>query len=109
MQNDGGKEMVNYTSFKGKLFIMTEEYPIYDRKDDDKIIGYTSIGDMAVITYENMEEEYFETVIVSGKYIGVDTLALNLKDIKKSTFVFNKIDGEQSVCIRDMNVDTEWK
>ena len=46
--------MVNYTSFKGKLFIMTEEYPIYDRKDDDKIIGYTSIGDMAVINLNNM-------------------------------------------------------
>ena len=101
--------MISYASFKGKLLIMTEEYPIYDREDDNKVIGYTSIGDMAVITYENMEEEYFETVIVSGKYIGVDTLALNLKDIKKSTFVFNKIDGEQSVYIRDMNVDTEWK
>ena len=31
------------------------------------------------------------------------------KDIKKSIFVFNKIDGEQSVCIRDINVDAEWK
>ena len=101
--------MVNYTSFQGKLLMMTEEYPIYAREDDNKVIGYTSIGDMAIITYEDMEEDYFETVIVSGKYIGVDTLALNLKDIKKSTFVFNKIDGEQSVYIRDMNVDTEWK
>ena len=101
--------MVNYTSFEGKLFIMTEEYPIYDREYDDEIIGYTSIGDMAVITYENMNEGYFETVIVSGKYIGVDTLALNLKNIKNSTFVFNKIDGEQSVYIRDIKVNTEWK
>lgn len=100
--------MVDYASFKGKLFIMTEEYPIYDREDDNKVIGHTSVGDMAVITYENMEEEYFETVIVSGKYIGVDTLALNLKDIKNSIFIFNKIDGEQSVYIRDMNVNTEW-
>ena len=56
-----------------------------------------------------MKKEYFETIIISGKYIGVDTLALNLKDIKKSIFVFNKIDGEQSVCIRDINVDAEWK
>lgn len=101
--------MVNYVTFKGKLIVMTEKYPIYDREDDNKIIGYTSVGDMAVITYENMEEGYFETVIVSGEYIGIDTLALNLYDIKKSTFIFNKIDGEQSVYIRNMSVDFEWR
>lgn len=101
--------MVNYGTFKGRLIAMTEKYPIYDREDDNKIIGYTSVGDMAVITYENMEEGYFETVIVSGEYLGVDTLSLNLYDIKKSTFIFNKIDGEQSVYIRNMSVDFEWR
>ena len=101
--------MVNYTKFTGRLISMTEEYPIYDKEDDHKIIGHTSVGDMAVITYEDMEEEYFETVIVSGKYIGVDTLALNLQDIKNSTFIFNKNDENQSVYIKNISVNAMYQ
>jgi hypothetical protein len=107
--------MINFTKFEGKLIRLNKEYPIYN--EGDEVIGYTSAGDMAVITlaeinrktsYKNIEtisedfavgvpiktedeDGYFETVIVSGKYIGVDTLALNLSDIREVTFIFNKI------------------
>ena len=56
------------------------------------IIEHTEIGDMAVVTYANKDEDYYEMMIVSGKYIGVDTLALNGKDLEKSIFIFNQID-----------------
>lgn len=84
--------MVSYPNYQGKLIKMVEPYPIYDREDDNKIIGYTEIGDMAVVTYTNESDDYYEMVIVSGKYTGVDTLALNGKDLEKSIFVFNQID-----------------
>ena len=84
--------MISYPEYKGKLIKMVEEYPIYDREDDQVVIGYTEIGDMAVVTYANKDEDYYEMMIVSGKYIGVDTLALNGKDLEKSIFVFNQID-----------------
>lgn len=107
---NGGKCMINYSKFSGKLIRMNREYPIYSREDgkDNEKIGHTAIGDMAVITLADIEDEYFETVIVSGKYVGVDTLALNLKDIKESTFIFNKIDGDNSVYIMDKPVSFEY-
>ena len=101
---------------------------------DDEVIGWTSVGDMAVITYADIkekqdhktvlkisdeiefgipvstgiEEGYFETIIVSGKYIGVDSLALDLDDITDSTFIFNKIDGEMTTYIQDRKIKYEY-
>ncbi len=103
--------MRNYTKFKGKLIRMNKQYPIYSReyKKEDEVIGYTEIGDMAVITYVGTEKEgYFETVIVSGKYIGVDSLALDFKDIVDSTFIFNKIDGEMDTYIQGKKINFEY-
>jgi hypothetical protein len=121
--------MINFEKFEGKLIRLNKEYPICN--EDDDIIGYTSIGDMAVITlaeinreisYKNIttiteelsigipfetknEDGYFETIIVSGRYIGVDTLALNLNDIKESTFIFNNINDYGSVQINGKEVN----
>ena len=128
--------MRNYTKFEGKLIRMNKEYPIYSREDekDDEVIGYTSIGDMAVITYADIkektnyksllkisdelefgfpistgiEEGYFETIIVSGKYAGVDSLALDMDDIAISTFIFNKVDGEMDTYIQDRKINFEY-
>lgn len=132
--------MINFSRFEGRLIRMNKEYPICSREDDkeDEIIGYTSVGDMAVITFADInkcteykslvkisddlgvdlefgipvpngrEEGYFETIIVSGKYIGVDSLALNLKDIANSTFILNKIDGENTVYIQKREVNYEY-
>lgn len=114
---------------------MNKEYPIYSKDDgkEDEIIGYTSIGDMAVITFAEIknkknykglmksddeieigipvptekEEGYFETLIVSGKYIGIESLALGLDDIAVSTFIFNKMDGEMSTYIQDRTINFE--
>ena len=101
--------MAIFTSYQGKLIQMNKPYPIYDREDDNKIIGYTEVGDLAVITYcdSNYTRGYFETVIVSGKYIGVDTLALNKADIKNSTFIFNTIDNYTNVRIGNTKVKFE--
>lgn len=108
--------MTNYSKFEGKIIRMNKSYPITN--DEDEILGYTEVGDMAVITFAELknkigyrkladisdelgivipfdtgkEEGYFETVIVSGKFIGVDSLALDLTDIKESTFIFNNKD-----------------
>ena len=102
--------MISYPTYEGKLIRMSEAYPIYDREDDNKIIGYTEPGDMAVITYSKSEESYYETIIVSGKYIGVDTLALNDKDLENSTFIFNKIDdgGHSIICIEGKRAEFEY-
>ena len=99
--------MTNYGSYEGKLIRMMEAQPIYDREDDDKIIGYTTVGDRAVIVH-HYEEDYFEVTIVTGSFAGVDTLALNKEDIEKSVFLFNKIDENGSVSIRDKVVKYEY-
>lgn len=127
--------MTNYSKFEGKIIRMNKPYLITN--DEDEILGYTEVGDMAVITFAEIgnkienrkimdisdelsiavplkteeEESYFEIVIVSGKYIGVDTLALNLSDIMDSTFVFNKIDcnnGEERVILCDKEINYEY-
>ena len=102
--------MIGYAKFEGRLIRMAESYPIYDREDDNKVIGYTKAGDMAVITFADSlyDEGYYETIIVSGKYIGVDTLALNNSDIKKSTFIFNEIDRHEIVHIDGKKVNFEF-
>lgn len=128
--------MRNYAKFEGKLIKMNREYPIYSRDDDkeDEIIGYTSIGDMAVITFADIknkknykklmqltdeieigipvdtgiEEGYFETVIVSGKYAGIESLALDIDDIAASTFIFNKLDGEMDTYIQERKINLEY-
>lgn len=110
--------MTNYSKFEGKIIRMNKPYPITN--DEDEILGYTEVGDMAVITFAEIknkigyrkvaeisdelsitipfntekEEGYFETVIVSGKFIGVNSLALDLTDIKESTFIFNNINNK---------------
>lgn len=128
--------MRNYAKFEGKLIRMNKEYPIYSRDDEkeDEIIGYTSIGDMAVITFADIknkknykklmqltdeieigipvdtgiEEGYFETVIVSGKYAGIESLALDIDDIAESTFIFNKLDGEMDTYIQERKINFEY-
>ena len=124
--------MRNFLKFEGKLIRMNKPYPICN--DDDEIIGYTEAGDMAVITFAEIkkktgykavakvsddlsiripvvadgEKGYFETVITSGKYIGIDSLALDLDDIATSTFIFNKIEGEDTIYIQNRRINFEY-
>ena len=126
--------MTNYSKFEGKIIRMNKPYPITN--DEDEILGYTEVGDMAVITFAEItnkigyrkvaeisdelsiaipfntgkEEGYFETVIVSGKFIGVDSLALDLTDIKESTFIFNNKDKNGIAVIdnREINYEYVW-
>lgn len=128
----GDINMTNYSKFEGKIIRMNKPYPITN--DDDEIVGYTEVGDMAVITFAEIknkigyrkvaeisdklgiaipfdtgkEEGYFETVIVSGKFIGVDSLALDLTDIKESTFIFNNKDDNGIVVIDDREINYEY-
>ena len=124
--------MTNYSKFEGKIIRMNKPYPITN--DEDEILGYTEVGDMAVITFAELknkigyrkvadisdklgiaipfdtgkEEGYFETVIVSGKFIGVNSLALDLTDIKESTFIFNNKDDNGIVVIDDREINYEY-
>ena len=99
--------MVQFPKYEGRLIVLNQEFPIYDREDDNKIIGYTEKSDMALINYVSDHDTYFETIIVSGKYIGVDTLALNDDDMKDAIFITNKIDGEHSVYIKEQKMKSE--
>ena len=124
--------MTNYSKFEGKIIRMNKPYPITN--DEDEILGYTEVGDMAVITFAEIknklgyrkvaeisdelsitipfntekEEGYFETVIVSGKFIGVDSLALDLTDIKESTFIFNNKDKNGIAVIDNREINYEY-
>lgn len=124
--------MTNYSKFEGKIIRMNKPYPITN--DKDEILGYTEVGDMAVITFAEIknkigyrkvteisdelsitipfntekEEGYFETVIVSGKFIGVNSLALNLTDIKESTFIFNNKDDNGIATIDNREINYEY-
>jgi hypothetical protein len=86
---------------------MTEPYPIYSRENDDEIIGYTKVGDMAVITYSDVRDDYHEVAIISGEYIGVDTLALDNEDLYRSVFMINHIDNYTSVYVNGTKVASE--
>lgn len=124
--------MRNFSKFEGKLIRMNKPYPICN--DNDEIIGYTEVGDIAVITFAEIkkktgyktvakisdelsvgipvvtdgEEGYFETVITSGKYTGIDSLALDLDDIAASTFIFNKAEGDDTVYIQGRKINFEY-
>lgn len=124
--------MTNYSKFEGKIIRMNKPYPITN--DEDEILGYTEAGDMAVITFAEIknkigyrkvadisdeldivipfdtekEEGYFETVIVSGKFIGVDSLALDLTDIMESTFIFNNKDNNGITTIDNREINYEY-
>ena len=124
--------MINYQNFENKIIRMNKPYPI--RNDEDEILGYTEVGDMAVITFAEIknkigyrkvaeisdelciaipfdtgkEEGYFETVIVSGKFIGVNSLALDLTDIKESTFIFNNKDDNGITTIDNREINYEY-
>ncbi len=100
--------MASYTNYKNRLIEMTRPYPIYDRDDDNKIIGYTKAGDRAVITYSDFKDNYHETVIVSGEYTGVDTLALSNRDLNMSLFIFNNIDKHDVIYINGKKVKCEF-
>lgn len=100
--------MTRYSDYTGRLIKMGESYPIYNRYTDE-VIGYTEVGDMAVITYSSKIDDYYETIIVSGKYIGVDTLALENIDLEKCTFVFNHIDVDHTVEIGEKQVTCEYR
>lgn len=99
--------MIEYHNCRGRLIKMTSPYPIYDREDDDKIIGHTKIGDMAVITYSDFKDDYHEVTIISGEYTGVDTLALNNADLYFSVFVMNHIDNHKIVYVNGNKVVSE--
>lgn len=124
--------MTNYSKFEGKIIRMNKPYPITN--DEDEILGYTEVGDMAVIIFAEItnkigyrkvaeisdelsiaipfntgkEEGYFETVIVSGKFIGVNSLALDLNDIKESTFIFNNKDDNGIATIDNREINYEY-
>ena len=102
--------MINYPSFIGKLVKMNDEYPIWDSEDDHKQIGSTKVGDMAVVVFADDKQDYYEMRIVSGEFIGKDTLALNSKDLLNSTFIFNRNDdnGNTYIYIRDKRIKYEY-
>lgn len=100
--------MIRYPDYRNRLIEMTRPYPIYDREDDEKIIGYTKAGDRAVVTYSNVKDNYHEVVIVSGEYAGVDTLALHNNNLKTSVFIFNNIDKHDSTYINGARVKCEF-
>ena len=99
--------MVNYANYKYRLIEMTRPYPIYDRNDDDKIIGYTKAGDRAVVVHSDLKDNYHEVVIVSGEYTGVDTLALSNKDLNMSVFIFNHIEEQDLFYINGKKVKSK--
>ena len=99
--------MTLYEDYKGKLIKMSLSYPIYD--GDDNIIGQTSIGDLAVVTYSNIENNYHEVIIVSGEYIGIDTLALDNDNLKKCIFIFNDRDKDNIVYVGKHKLKCEWR
>lgn len=99
--------MVIFSKFQGKLIKFNSKYPIYD--ENDLVIGYTEVGDMAVITYEDTDGDgYFEVIIVSGEYIGYDSLAISMDDVMESTFIIKGIGHSGCVQIKGQYVNYEY-
>lgn len=100
-------KMLGYGTCRGRLIKMGEPYPIYDREDEDRIIGYTKIGDMAVVTRSSFADDYHDVTVVSGEYTGVSTLALSNDDLSKSVFIVNNIDNCKAIYINGKEVKFE--
>ncbi len=102
----GEQNMAKYTN---KLIRLNKKYPIWDNERDE-IDGYTDENDMAIITYESSRADYFEAVIVSGKYMGVYDLGLSDTDLAQATFIFNKINGigSQKMKLQSKNLKIEY-
>ena len=73
---------------KSKIVILKKKFPIYKEysfmslPNTDEVIGYTTPGDQAVITYCEDDQNYAEFVIITGKHNGYDNLALYPADYK---------------------------
>ncbi len=74
--------MVVYPTFSGRAFALNQEYPVYD--DEGTMIEHTKKGDVAVVTFDNKNDEdlYLELTVATGEFAGYDGLALNMEDIK---------------------------
>lgn len=77
-------DMVPRRFNKGAIIELGNRLPVYD--DNDVVIGKTNIGDRAVVmnTYADATGEHAEVVLISGAYIGYDSLCLDKPDIRKA-------------------------
>jgi|GEM_PF-6878564 len=75
---------------------LNEKYPIYN--NEDEIIGYTDENDTIIITdvksewiYDICKAKYeYYTIIISGEYIGYNSLVLDESDVDKLIDVESK-------------------
>lgn len=97
------------TKYTNKLIRLNKKYPVWNNERDE-IDGYTDENDMAIITYESPKADYFEAVIVSGKYMGVYDLGLSDTDLAQATFIFNRINGigSQKMKLKSKNLKIEY-
>lgn len=99
--------MINIHTWKNKIIMLNKKYPVYGT--NDRVIGYTAVGDKAVITYQDENMDYFETILISGKYTGVNTLALDKKDIESSTLVIDKAFSYQQYFFDNKEIKTYYE
>lgn len=99
--------MINIHTWKDKIIMLNKKYPVYGT--NDRVIGYTAVGDKAVITYQDENMDYFETIIISGKYTGVNTLALDKKDMESSTLVIDKAFSYQQYFFNNKEIKTYYE
>jgi hypothetical protein len=99
--------MINIHTWKDKIIMLNKKYPVYGT--NDRVIGYTAVGDKAVITYQDENMDYFETILISGKYTGVNTLALDKKDIESSTLVIDKAFSYQQYFFNNKEIKTYYE
>lgn len=99
--------MINIHTWKDKIIMLNKKYPVYGT--NDRVIGYTAVGDKAVITYQDENMDYFETILISGKYTGVNTLALDKKDIEGSTLVIDKAFSYQQYFFNNKEIKTYYE
>lgn len=99
--------MINIHTWKDKIIMLNKKYPVYGT--NDRVIGYTAVGDKAVITYQDENMDYFETILISGKYTGVNTLALDKKDMESSTLVIDKAFSYQQYFFNNKEIKTYYE
>lgn len=95
--------MVRYSNAKGLVLKLGSEYPVYN--NDDKVVGNTAVGDIAVVTYDD-KDSYFEAVLATGKYAGYDGLGLAISDLKRAeVIVFEDVFDNGCVYLRDIKLN----
>lgn len=95
--------MINFPTYKSRLLRLNANISVFV---DDNKVGVTDKDDTAVVTLA--EDGYYEIVITSGTFAGIDCVALSKAQIEKCTVLLNKHEYSGCIYVKNKKVKYEY-